>query len=101
MRKRKRKKKIKKEKLFFIFLLTIFAFFAFYNLKYKNYCFFDFECDWKITNCCPEEAGAKWECVNLKSFEKPKCEGLILCPQIISPRPEKNCVCLNGKCVAK
>lgn len=61
------------------------------------------ECDWVITNCCPENAGARWECVNVKSY-KPKLncsEVQVICPQILSPKPNLKCVWENGKCVVK
>lgn len=60
-------------------------------------------CQWVITNCCPETAGASWECVDVKTFEKPNCtEILVLCPQVLSPKPNKSCVYepFEG-CVAK
>jgi len=59
-------------------------------------------CRWVIVNCCPESAGAKWECVNIKNFVKPNCsEYYVLCPQVISPKPNKECVFENGRCVVK
>ncbi len=59
-------------------------------------------CKWVIVNCCPENAGAKWECVNIKEFVKPNCsEYYVLCPQIVSPKPSKECVFENGRCVVK
>jgi len=58
-------------------------------------------CEWKITNCCPENAGAAWNCVSLKDFKEPTCTGLILCPQVISPKPSLSCVNVNGVCVAE
>jgi len=67
----------------------------------KNFCSSDEDCEWKITNCCPENAGAKWECVNKKTFVPPECPGLIICPQVISPKPAKACVCKNGECVVR
>ena len=59
------------------------------------------KCEWKITNCCQENAGAEWSCVKLEDFREPSCTGLILCPQVISPKPSLNCVNVNGVCVAK
>jgi hypothetical protein len=58
-------------------------------------------CEWKITNCCPENAGAQWECVKTKDFKQPYCSGLILCPQVVSPKPSMSCVNVNGVCVVK
>lgn len=56
------------------------------------------KCGWKITNCCPEDAGASWECVKIKDFKEPDCTDLILCPQVISPKPSAKCVNVNGVC---
>jgi hypothetical protein len=58
-------------------------------------------CEWKITNCCPENAGAEWSCVKMKDFRQPSCTDLILCPQVVSPKPSMSCVNVNGTCVAK
>lgn len=84
-----------------IFLLFIFSiiliFYLFYNFT-KEKCFFDFECNWRIINCCPEEAGALWECVNIKNFTEPKCPETILCPQVYSPKPKVRCFCKDGVC---
>lgn len=65
-----------------------------------NFCFNN-ECEWQITNCCPENAGAKWECVNKRTFLEPECPEIIICPQVISPKPNKECICENNRCVAK
>jgi hypothetical protein len=59
------------------------------------------DCGWKITNCCPETAGALWECVNLREFKKPDCPRTVLCPQVISPKPSPECACEGGKCAIK
>jgi hypothetical protein len=64
-------------------------------------CYSDSDCQWVITNCCPETAGAYWECKNVKSFRPPKCppEGVI-CPQVLSPKPAKGlCFCKEGRCI--
>lgn len=58
------------------------------------------DCSWQITNCCPENAGGSWECINHKTFE-PGCPKTILCPQVISPKPTTVCACEQGKCVSK
>jgi len=60
-------------------------------------------CSWKITNCCPENAGANWKCVDLNAFETPPCPNPkdIVCPQVISPKPTTNCMCEKGSCVVK
>lgn len=64
-------------------------------------CYFDFDCDWRIINCCPETAGAYWKCVNLKTFKEPDCSNIVICPQVVSRKPSLNCVCENGSCVAQ
>ena len=64
----------------------------------ENLCSSDSECDWKITNCCPESAGAKWSCLNT---EKRDCPSSVICPQVISPKPNKTCGCVNGTCEVK
>lgn len=56
--------------------------------------------EWKITNCCPENAGAEWSCVN-ENLKIQPCTDLILCPQVVSPKPSMSCVNVNGTCVAK
>ncbi len=58
------------------------------------------DCDWRSTNCCDENAGASWECVNLRNFSM-DCSSMILCPQFISPKPQINCSCEQGNCVKK
>ena len=62
-------------------------------------CISDSECSWQSTNCCPEEAGANWECINYGNSII-KCTENILCPQFVSPKPEASCVCLDGECTA-
>lgn len=63
-------------------------------------CNFDYDCEWISTNCCPENAGAYWECINKKSYID--ClSRQILCPQVISPKPPLSCVCEKGSCVVK
>ena len=58
------------------------------------------DCSWESTNCCPESAGAKWECINGKTFE-PGCPKNVLCPQYVSTRPTSACVCEQNSCAAK
>jgi hypothetical protein len=58
------------------------------------------DCSWKITNCCPENSGGMWECINYKTFE-PACPNTILCPQVVLPKPTTACVCEQGKCISK
>jgi len=65
----------------------------------KERCIFHSDCDWKITNCCPPRAGAMWECVNVKNYKAPECPVNVLCPQVLSPKPEAACLCKEGSCV--
>lgn len=67
----------------------------------NSICKDDANCEWRITNCCSENAGAKWECVNLKTFKAPECPSVVICPQVISPKPTSSCSCENGNCVVK
>jgi len=74
------------------------------NVEWPSFvtkCYLNSDCSWKIINCCPESAGAYWQCVNLKTFEEPSCPSVVICPQVISIRPSTNCICENGSCVAK
>jgi len=57
----------------------------------------DEDCGWMSTNCCPENAGAYWECVNTEETVI-ECPENPICPQVISPRPETSCVSINGTC---
>jgi len=60
-------------------------------------CTFDTDCEWLSTNCCPETAGANWECINKRS--NVTCSGFkVICPQIISPKPSLSCKCIEGVC---
>lgn len=61
-------------------------------------CSSDEECYLTSTNCCPESAGAVWECIGKKSVIECNVEG-VLCPQVISPKPSVNCRCVNGFCI--
>jgi hypothetical protein len=63
-------------------------------------CQTDVDCEWVITNCCPEMAGAHWECVNVRAWQPPICRPDVVCAQVISPRPDIPCECEAGKCVA-
>jgi hypothetical protein len=86
----------------FLLLIAVFVIpFAIIFLSSRNGCFTGFECQWKITNCCPETAGANWECVNIKSYKETKCPGFMICPQFLSPKPNLSCTCENGECAAK
>ena len=62
-------------------------------------CTTDSDCVWMSTNCCSENSGAYWECVNKKSYID-CCSKLVLCPQVLSPKPKTPCKCIGGKCVA-
>jgi len=86
--------------LIFLLFLLAFSIIVFKNLT-KDICIFNSECGWKIVNCCPEEAFAKWECVNLKTFKEPECPEFVICPKIYSPKPNLSCVCEKRGCVAK
>ncbi len=57
----------------------------------------DSECEWVSINCCPENAGAEWKCVNKQETEI-KCPDNIVCPQVVSPKPEEPCSCIEGEC---
>ena len=67
----------------------------------ENSCSSDSECDWKVTNCCPESAGAKWSCLNAKNLKTGDCPSSMICPQVISPKPNKTCGCFKGMCEPK
>jgi hypothetical protein len=56
------------------------------------------DCAWVITNCCPENAGANWECVNMNAFEEPKCADSVICPQVVKSKPKMACICMEGNC---
>ena len=60
-------------------------------------CTKDEDCSWIIINCCPENLGAKWECLNKESYIDCKSK-LVLCANFSSPKPEENCKCIEGKC---
>jgi len=51
------------------------------------------KCEWTITNCCTENAGAYWECVNMRTYTpKINCSAVFtVCPQVISPKPNLQC----------
>ncbi|MFP4116362.1 MAG: hypothetical protein ACLFTQ_04170 [Candidatus Aenigmatarchaeota archaeon] len=60
-------------------------------------CSSDEECAWVSTNCCPENAGANWECVN-EDETVIDCPENPVCPQVISSKPEAECGCAEGTC---
>lgn len=97
-----KKKKIKFNKLnaCLILISIIFAVLVLtLEKQLKEKCFFDLDCSWVITNCCPEEYGARWECVNIKSYEPIECFERVLCYPIPSPKPSSSCICQEGSCV--
>jgi hypothetical protein len=57
----------------------------------------DSECGWVSTNCCPENAGANWECVNKEETDL-ECDEDVVCPQVVSPKPTTSCQCDDGEC---
>jgi len=66
-------------------------------IKIEYACENDEECILASTNCCPENAGAHWECINKNSTILCNPEG-VLCPQVISPMPNIKCRCINNRC---
>ncbi|MGM0439047.1 MAG: peptidoglycan-binding protein [Patescibacteria group bacterium] len=63
-------------------------------------CEVDDQCEWVSTNCCPENAGANWECLNSEEVDL-ECEGDEMCPQVISPKPSTPCECEDEECEAE
>jgi len=60
-------------------------------------CSKDEDCDWIITNCCKEDAGAQWQCLNKNSYID--CQSkLVLCPNVSVPKPKEECKCINNTC---
>jgi hypothetical protein len=60
-------------------------------------CTKDEDCDWIITNCCKEDAGAQWQCLNKNSYID--CQRkLVLCPNVSVPKPKEECKCINNTC---
>ena len=55
------------------------------------------DCAWVITNCCTENAGGNWECINQMTFTA-GCPETVLCPQYISHKPSSSCSCNQGSC---
>jgi len=82
-------------------LLVLVAILLLYFSSKEGKCYTNSDCSWQITNCCPESAGAKWECVNLRTFKKPVCPKDIACIQVVSPKPKMACICEEGECVVK
>jgi hypothetical protein len=102
MEMRNKKTKLKKLNALLIAISVIFTIsLLMFGKQLKERCFFGADCSWVITNCCPEELGAKWECVNIKSYHAIECPERILCYPIPSPKPLFSCVCQQGSCVVK
>lgn len=60
-------------------------------------CIKDEDCDWIITNCCKEDAGAQWQCLNKNSYID--CQSkFVLCPNVSVPKPKEECKCINNTC---
>ncbi|MDT7858923.1 MAG: hypothetical protein RQ930_02675 [Candidatus Aenigmarchaeota archaeon] len=60
-------------------------------------CTKDEDCDWIITNCCKEDAGAQWQCLNKNSYID--CQSkFVLCPNVSVPKPKEKCKCINNTC---
>lgn len=68
-------------------------------IQISTKCNSDSDCSWQITNCCAENAGGHWQCISQES--KIECNELLLCPQVISPKPEQSCSCIQGSCVPR
>ncbi len=56
----------------------------------------DNQCQWISTNCCPENAGANWECINKEI--KIECPENPICLQVVRPKPSEDCLCIDNKC---
>lgn len=70
----------------------------------KN-CSSNLDCSWTITNCCTENTGGSWECIN-SNTSTIICPSIISCPSIPC-NPDGSCnfsswVCSNNQfCVSK
>ncbi|MFH0711321.1 MAG: hypothetical protein V1944_01970 [Candidatus Aenigmatarchaeota archaeon] len=72
---------------------------SWFQLTNKNYCSNDNECVWRITNCCPENVGAEWDCSSTTVMQGMiACPQTVICPQVISTKPNQTCGCVNGAC---
>ncbi len=60
-------------------------------------CESDLDCSWQITNCCTANSGADWQCISRES--EIECNEFVLCPAVLSPKPEENCSCAKSECV--
>lgn len=56
------------------------------------------DCEWQASNCCTENAGAKWECAKKGKFLEVCNNTYVLCPQVLSPKPTNPCICVNREC---
>jgi hypothetical protein len=83
-----------------VFILILFGFIYYFNFSKPKP-----KCDWIITNCCTENAGAYWECVNVNNYTpKINCsEVFVVCPQVLSPKPKLKCIYdeMNKTCVVR
>ena len=63
-------------------------------------CSKDEDCDWIIVNCCREDLGAQWQCLNKNSYID--CQSkLVLCPNISVPKPKEECKCIDNICTGQ
>lgn len=67
-------------------------------IKIEYSCIKDEDCILTSTNCCPEFAGAYWECISRNSSIICNLES-VLCPQVFSPKPKIVCKCVNSFCI--
>ena len=65
-------------------------------IKVSTECKIDSDCSWQVTNCCSESAGGSWDCISKGS--QIECNQLVLCPQVLSPKPTISCTCSEGRC---
>ncbi|MFW5902699.1 MAG: InlB B-repeat-containing protein [archaeon] len=56
------------------------------------------ECEWLSTNCCPGNAGANWECVNIEETTL-ECPENPICPQVYVGYPTGECISVNETCM--
>ena len=69
------------------------------SMEISTKCNSDSDCSWQITNCCTENSGGSWGCIGKES--KIECNELVLCPQVLSPKPKLACVCIQGGCALR
>jgi|TARA_Y100000310_G_C20115173_1_gene548948 hypothetical protein len=74
---------------------------------YNTTCTTNNDCEWFSTNCCSENSGAYWECMNPEFFDKECIDNNGFthlpgkgCYTFISKKPENECKCINGFCKA-